>query len=38
VNRGTIFTFDQETEIIMEGIYIQIRPVWKWLIGLIDKL
>jgi len=31
VNRGTIFTFDEETELNMEGIYIEIRPIWKWL-------
>jgi len=33
VNRGTILTFDEEAEVNMENIHIQIRPVWKWLLG-----
>jgi len=32
LKKGTIFTFDEEDDKVIEGINIQILPVWKWLL------
>ena len=32
LKKGTIFTFDQEDNKVVEDINIQILPVWKWLL------
>lgn len=31
VNKGTIFTYDQESNKKIENINIEVMPVWKWL-------
>ncbi|HAJ34016.1 MAG TPA: hypothetical protein DCK79_11815 [Candidatus Atribacteria bacterium] len=33
LKKGTIFTFDEEDNKVIEGINIQILPVWKWLLN-----
>lgn len=32
IKEGTIFTYDEEDSIVVEGIHIKILPVWKWLL------
>lgn len=34
LKKGFILTFDQEQNLTKEGIKIEIKPVWKWLLGL----
>lgn len=31
-DKGTIFTYDEEAELNMDGVYVQAQPVWKWLL------
>jgi predicted AAA+ superfamily ATPase len=35
LKKGTIFTFDEEGNKVVEDINIQILPVWKWLLSEI---
>ena len=32
ITKGTIFTYDEEDSVVVEGIGIEIIPVWKWLL------
>jgi predicted AAA+ superfamily ATPase len=32
IKEGTIFTYDEEDSVVVEGIHIKILPVWKWLL------
>jgi len=32
IKEGIIFTYDEEGSAVVEGINIQILPVWKWLL------
>ena len=32
IKEGIIFTYDEEGSVVVEGINIQILPVWKWLL------
>ena len=33
IKEGTIFTYDEEDNVVVEGIHIKIIPVWKWLLN-----
>ncbi len=32
INKGIIITYDEEEKLNREGIYIEILPIWKWLL------